>query len=294
MRGGVIVPIEGVMPAKETPFFSVIIPTFDRKDFLHTAIMSVLDQTFPDFELIVVDDGSSDGTGEMVEKVEDKRLKYIYQENHGVAHARNKALKRSKGDFIALLDSDDRWVPEKLSRAFHYIKQFPDIKIFHTEEVWFRQGKILNQKRIHSNPSGFVYQKALPMCCISISTAVARKDVFNTVGGFDESLEACEDYDLWLRATHRYEVKLIPECLTIKDGGRPDQLSSRIWGLDRFRIRALVKMLDSGILDKEDYQATYAQLTRKCKIFALGARKRGREEQGRIVLSLIDKYASGT
>jgi len=271
------------------PFFSVIIPTFNRYRFLKKAVDSVLPQTFEKFELIIIDDGSTDRTDSLISSYNDKRITYIYQQNQGVANARNKGLELAKGKFIAFLDSDDWWDKEKLKKTLGYIKKYPNISIFHTEEVWFKKGKLLNQKKKHEKPTGFVYIKALPLCCISISTAVIKKDVFKLVGAFDESMEACEDYDFWLRATSQYEVKLIPEELTLKDGGRPDQLSSSVWGLDRFRIQALEKILRSGKLSKKYHEVTLKELRKKCKIFALGAEKRGKSEEVDLYKSLPKK-----
>ena len=272
------------------PFFSVIVPTFNRGSFIKTCVDSVMEQTFDDFELIVVDDGSTDETGQYISKYSDERLTYVNQENQGVACARNKGLSLSKGRFIAFLDSDDHWVPEKLQIVSEYINKFPDIHIFHTEEIWYREGKFLAQKKKHKKPTGSVYKNALPLCCISISTAVIKKEVFANVGAFDEEMEACEDYDFWLRATNKYEVKLVPENLTIKDGGRPDQLSSSVWGLDRFRIRSLEKMLTSGSLDYDNHEATLEELEKKCKIFAIGAEKKGKPTEAEFYRSLPKKY----
>ncbi|MFC1480364.1 glycosyltransferase family 2 protein [Candidatus Omnitrophota bacterium] len=272
------------------PFFSVIIPTFNRRRFLEKAVDSVLGQTFTDLELIVIDDGSTDDTKQFISSYNDKRLTYLYQANSGVSRARNTGLEEAKGEFVAFLDSDDYWVSEKLKKTARYIKNFPDIGIFHTEEEWYRNGVHLTQMEKHRKPSGLVYKYALPLCCISISTAAVKKDIFTRVGTFDENLEACEDYDFWLRATSRYEVKLIPEELTIKDGGRPDQLSSSIWGLDRFRIKALEKMLSSGLLTSGDYKITLKEFEKKCSIFASGAQKRNKKEEAELYRNLPRKY----
>ncbi len=271
-------------------FFSVIIPSYNRKSFLKKAVDSVLAQAYPDFELIVVDDGSSDGTDELVSSYSDPRLTCLRQENKGASSARNKGLQSAKGSFIAFLDSDDWWVPEKLKKTAEYIKEYPGIKIFHTEEVWYRGGSVLGQKARHKKPSGLVYLNALPLCCIGMSTAVVKKDVFSDIGFFDETFPACEDYDLWLRAALKYEVKLIPEALTFKNGGRPDQLSSSVWGLDRFRIKALEKALASGSLSEGYYTATLNELSKKCGIFALGAEKRGKREEAEVYRAIPGKY----
>lgn len=271
-------------------FFSAIIPSYNRKDFLKTAVSSVLAQTYPNFELIVLDDGSTDGTKEMISSFKDNRIIYLYQSNKGVAAARNSAFKIAKGEFLAFLDSDDRWASGKLERLLEYIKKYPDIKIFHTEEIWYRKGKLLAQKEKHKKPSGFVYKNALALCCIGISTAAVKRDVFADIGLFDETLPACEDYDFWLRATAKYEIKLIPENLTIKDGGRPDQLSRSVWGLDRFRIKALEKMLIIGTLTAEQHKWTLEELSKKCAIFAAGCEKRGKLEEASFYKNLSEKY----
>jgi len=274
----------------QSPFFSVIIPTYNREHFLKIAIESVLNQIFQDFELIVIDDGSTDCTKDLIKSYEDRRLKYICQKNHGVAHARNKGIENSVGRFIAFLDSDDSWVPEKLGIAKEYIDKFPEMKIFHTEETWYRRGKLLNQKKKHKKPNGNVFYNSLPLCCIGMSTSVIKKETFNKIGKFDESLPACEDYDFWLRATLEYEVKLIPKRLTIKNGGRSDQLSSQ-HSLDKYRIKALGKMLQSNSLNNKQYKATYYELVRKCKIFSLGSKKRGKFEEVETCNSLVERYS---
>lgn len=271
------------------PLFSVIIPTYNREHFLDAAISSVLDQTYDDFELIVVDDGSVDGTKQLVDKYKSRRVSYIYQNNQGVSSARNSGIKKARGEYIAFLDSDDRWVSEKLERTVEYISQYPEVYFFHTEEDWYKNGRFFPQKKKHKKPSGFVYQSMLPICCVSMSTAVVRRELIEDIGVFDEELIACEDYDFILRAAAQYQIELIPEYLTIKDGGRQDQLSFSIWGLDRFRIKALVKMLYSGVLSKEDFIATENALKEKCLIYAKGASKRGKYGEANFYKQMINK-----
>jgi glycosyltransferase involved in cell wall biosynthesis len=273
----------------DTPFFSVIIPTYNRRHLFDIALKSVLNQTYKDFEVITVDDGSTDHTNEVIKNFDDFRVKYLYQENHGVSHARNRGLEISRGKFIAFLDSDDRWVPQKLRRAKELIDRYPDICIFHTDEIWYKGGRLLNQKKKHKKPSGYVYLKALPLCCVGMSTAVVKRELFEKIGLFDESMQACEDYDFWLRATHSFEVKLIDEKLTVKDGGRTDQLSAQ-WGLDKHRIKALEKMLSSNSLNEEEYKCTLGELVKKCQIYASGAGKRGRLKEANLYNELPRNY----
>jgi glycosyltransferase involved in cell wall biosynthesis len=273
----------------DTPFFSVIIPTYNRQHLFEIALESVLNQTYRDFEVIIVDDGSTDQTREVIKIFDDSRVKYHYQENHGVSHARNRGLEISRGKFIAFLDSDDSWVPQKLERVNEAINRHPHLSIFHTDEIWYKGKRLLSQKKKHKKPSGYVYLKALPLCCIGMSTAVVKRDVFKKIGLFDESLPACEDYDFWLRATHSFEVKLINENLTIKDGGRTDQLSSQR-GLDKHRIKALEKMLRSNSLNEEEYKLTLGELVKRCQIYALGAKKRGRLKEANLYNEFATKY----
>jgi len=271
------------------PFFSVIIPTYNRQGFFQKAIDSVLSQTFKDFELIIIDDGSIDETKKLVFSYNDRRITYVYQENHGVAHARNQGLKKAKGGWIAFLDSDDWWLPQKLARVRESIDYFKEFKVFHTEEIWYRQGERLKQKKIHKKPTGNVYLYAIKLCCISISTAVVHKSIFEDIGVFDETLPACEDYDFWLRAMARYPVHLIDEHLTEKEGGRKDQLSS-LWGLDRYRIQSLVKMLRSGILKEEDHEQTRREMLKKAQVYINGCRKRNRWNEVDNYSGLIAPY----
>ncbi|MGI9553882.1 MAG: glycosyltransferase [Thermodesulfobacteriota bacterium] len=271
------------------PFFSVIVPTFNRKDFLRTSIDSVLNQTYRDFEIIVVDDGSTDHTVTLLTDYRGRGINYIFTDHLGVSHARNTGIRISRGAYIAFLDSDDRWDERKLEIVRQYIKNFPEISIFHTDEIWYRKGKILKQKEKHKRFDGYVYPNCLPLCSIGMSTSVVKRELFEKIGNFDESLPACEDYDLWLRSCLNHEVKLIPQALTIKDGGRDDQLSNQ-HGLDKYRIYSLEKMLDSGLLNSLQRQVTYNELVNKCTIYANGAVKRGKKDEADIYFDKIKKY----
>lgn len=263
------------------PFFSVIIPTYNRADFLKISVESVFRQTFRGFELIIVDDGSTDNTANLVKELSSKDnranlTRYIYQNHQGVSFARNKGISLAQGKFICFLDSDDRFRAEKLEITRNYIKKYPQYKIFHTEEIWYRNGAILSQKIYHKKPHGFVFPTAVKLCCISISTAAIKKDVFDNFGIFDETLPACEDYDFWLRVTCKLPVYLIPEYLTIKEGGHHGQQSKKFPAMDKFRIYALAKILENGSLKKEDYKIALEELKNKCNIYITGAGKRGK------------------
>lgn len=263
----------------KTPFFSIIIPTYNRIDFLTIAIPSVINQTFSDWELVVVDDGSRDKTKEYIDSLNNPQIKYIYQKNSGVSTARNTGIAAAKGKWICFLDSDDRFRSDKLQITYKYIQKYPDYQIFHSEEIWYRNGKLLSQKKHHKKTRGFVFEEAVKICFISISTVAIKQEIFKKIGVFDETFPACEDYEFWLRATAKYPIYLIPEYLTIKEGGHACQQSQKYPAMDKFRIDALIKILKSKTLTQEQAQTALTELKQKWKIYLTGARKRGKNEE---------------
>ncbi len=281
----------------QKPFFSVIIPTYNRRLFLKIALSSVLAQTFDDYEVVIVDDGSTDKTGEMVENLaatvrsKAQKIRYFYQQNKGPSAARNLGIKHARGSFICFLDSDDRYREDKLKITCEYIKKYPQYKIFHTEEIWYKYGTLLPQKIYHKKPNGSVFENSVKMCCIGMSTSVVQKDIFTEIGLFDEKLPACEDYDFWLRVTSRHRVCLIPVCLTIKEGGHPGQLSFKYAAMDTFRIYALKKIIESNELSGGNLKIAADELKRKCEIFINGALKRKKLEEAKRYQLLMEKYA---
>jgi len=273
------------------PKISVIIPTFNRKELLKLAISSILEQTMKDFELIVVDDGSTDQTQRLVESF-GKDIRYIYQENKGVSSARNRGIREARGEYLAFLDSDDRWVKDKLKIQIQALEERPEYLISHTEELWYRRGRLLNPKRIHEKRAGDIFKQSLRLCSVSTSTAVVRRELFSKISCFDESMPVCEDYDLWLRATASHSVLLVNHPLTLKDGGRADQLSQQFIGqMDKFRIYAICKLIDSGTLSDEKYRLAFKELERKCRIYGNGCLKRGKVEEGEDYLNLPKRYS---
>ncbi|MBN2406266.1 MAG: glycosyltransferase [Elusimicrobia bacterium] len=274
------------------PKYSVIIPTYNRIGYLKKSVDSVLGQTYDDLELIVVDDGSSDGTERLIRGYEDVRLKYIYQENRGVSSARNRGLDESCGGYIAFLDSDDWWHRDKLMETEKAIARDPGFMVYHTKERWYMNGRHLNHKKKHEKKDGYIFPDCLRICSVSMSTAVMKDELFEEVGRFDEGLEVCEDYEFWLRVTAKHPVRLIDRELTLKNGGHEDQLSRRYWGMDRFRIRAICSLLDSGKLDGESYSLAASQLEEKCRIYAHGCLRRNRADEAGVYLSIMKKYAA--
>ena len=259
------------------PKVSVVIPTYDRIETLPRSLDSVINQTFSDWELIVVDDGSTDGTDEMVLRdYPDVRLHR--QENAGVSAARNAGVALTAGEWIAFLDSDDAWLPEKLERQLSALANEPELRLSHTDEIWIRNGKRVNQPKEYAKSGGSIYRRCLPLCCVCPSSVLLRRDLFDEIGGFDETLAVCEDYDLWLRITAREPVHYLDEALVRKYGGHEDQLSTTTWGMDRYRIRALENILSEEILSPKDQLLTKETLIRKLRILIAGARKRGNQD----------------
>ena len=269
---------------------SVIIPTHNRRHTLPRALDSVLAQQRPADEIIVIDDGSSDGTAAMVAR-DYPRVRLIVQPNAGVSAARNRGIAAARRRWIALLDSDDAWLPHKFDAQIRALAAHPDLRLCHTEEIWMRNGRRVNAMKKHAKRGGHIFLDALPLCVISPSSALIRRDLFDEVGLFDEALPACEDYDLWLRICAREAVAFVPTPQIVKYGGHEDQLSRRHWGMDRFRVRALQKILDTGTLSEAYRHEAGRMLGVKAKILAQGAEKRGKHEMARDYRRLAAAYA---
>jgi glycosyltransferase involved in cell wall biosynthesis len=275
---------------------SVIIPTYNRASFLREAITSALDQDFfgragPEhsFELFIIDDGSDDNTKEVVDSFGAQAI-YHYQPHLGVSAARNLGLKLSRGEFAAFLDSDDLWKKEKIGTQMSFFKTFPEAGVCYTEEIWIRRGERLNQKKRHRKFSGWIFDKVLPLCLLSLSSCLFRREVFEDIGVFDETLPVCEDYDLGIRLAQKYPVYLIPAPLIIKRGGHADQVSRLYWGMDRFRVRALEKALGRGLTPWQE-KLVKEELAKKCRVLAQGFAGRGQTEEARRYQKMILRYS---
>jgi len=265
---------------------SVVITTFNRAQLVEEAIRSVLSQRrVAPLEIIVVDDGSTDNTPRIAETFKGS-VKYVFQDHRGVSSARNRGIKLSSGEWIAFLDSDDLWLPDKLFRHWQFCIENPDILVSQTDEIWFRQGVRLNPRKYHEKPDGYCFDRLLERCLVSPSAVMIHRSVFSMVGVFDERLPACEDYDLWLRIGYRFPIGLVREKLVIKRGGHEDQLSSSVKALDRFRIFAMVKLLLREPLSAKQRQTVIKELSKKCKIYAIGANKRGKVSQHEFFMTL--------
>ncbi|MEW6530961.1 MAG: glycosyltransferase [Thermodesulfobacteriota bacterium] len=268
------------------PLVSVIIPTYNRAPVLERAINSVLAQSFRDYELIVVDDGSTDATQAVIARCRGK-LSAIFQENRGVAAARNLGIRHSSGELVSFLDSDDEWLPEKLKRQIELFRHGDETFVCHTDEIWLRDGKNVRPRAKHAKQGGRFFDRALELCLISPSSVIISRALLDRVGWFDESLPAAEDYDMWLRLTAFYPVHFVAEPLVIKHGGHDDQLSRVTPAIDRFRIKAILKLLDRQDLRPDYRQAAIGELARKCEIVALGCEKKGKTDEAEWYRGLV-------
>jgi len=267
---------------------SVIIPTHNRIWALPKAVESVCEQRFDRWELIVVDDGSTDGTGDWMAR-HAPRARYIYQENHGVSAARNRGIEASVGRYIAFLDSDDRWLPGKLYRQVS-IMESEGAMVSYTDEIWIRNGRRVNPRERHKKYDGDIFLQSLPLVIVSPSSVMIHREVLGDVGPFDETLLACEDYDLWLRLTSRYPVRYIDEPLIVKTGGHDDQLSKRFWGLDMLRIYALEKILSEDELSPNRARAVMEEIVKKGRVVLGGAKKRGNDPAVQYYEDMVKRY----
>ncbi len=277
---------------------SVVIPTYNRALLLSRAIDSVFRQTLQCSELIVVDDGSTDTTKELLKTKSSQKkisLRVFTLENSGPAAARNFGVAQAQNSLVAFLDSDDHWVKRKLEIQYRFLTGNPDYLISHTREKWLRRGTHLNQKKKHIPRQGEIFNHCLQLCAVGMSTVMMRKELFDRIGFFDETLPCCEDYDLWLRISCRYPFLLVDEPLTVKEGGREDQLSFQYrLGMDRMRIYSLRKLLDSYQLTESQHKSTLQEFEKKITIFGNGCIKHQKYEIGRHYLELIPIYREKT
>jgi len=272
------------MSSKENDYkVSVIIPTLNRINTLQRAIDSVIAQSFESIEIIVVDNGSSDGSVKMLKKYY-PIVKLIHEHKVGVSASRNKGIKYASNPWIAFLDSDDAWDQKKLEKQINLLHNSHDkYRLIHTNEIWIRNGKQINQMKKHQKFGGYIFNQCLSLCCISPSSVLIDRSIFDDMGLFNENLPVCEDYDMWLRICSKEEVLFIDEKLTFKYGGHKDQLSKSYWGMDRFRVNSIENLILNHDLNTDQKNKSMATLIKKLKIIINGAKKRNNS-------SVINEY----
>ncbi|MBT3234605.1 MAG: glycosyltransferase [Bdellovibrionales bacterium] len=255
---------------------SVIIPTYNRATQVVPAIESVLSQSYRNFELIIVDDGSTDSTSKITMPIlnrSDQPTRLLVTNNQGVSAARNFGVKHSIGKWIAFLDSDDQWQPNKLSLQIEYLANHPDCQLVHGEELWIRNGKRVNQRLKHKKSGGDIFIPSLKLCLISPSAVMLSRELYDQMGGFDDSYPVCEDYDLWLKITSLYQVGFVDTPITIKYGGHQDQLSHRYFAMDYWRIKSMDHLLTIRELNQNRRSAIYQQIVQKGEVLINGYKK---------------------
>ena len=274
------------MPINENKYkISVVIPTLNRINTLQRALDSVINQTYKPAEIIVVDNGSSDGTLKFLREQYPK-IKTLTENKIGVSSARNKGIKNSINQWIALLDSDDAWHPRKLEIQTSMLDSaLKEYNLIHTDEVWFRNNKHINQMKKHKKQGGYIFERCLSLCCISPSSVLFKKNILDKVGLFDESLPVCEDYDMWLKICSSEEVLFAQDKLTYKYGGHKDQLSKSYWGMDRFRIKSIENIIKNFDLTYKQKKQAKKELIKKLKIIINGAFKRNN-------LSIVNEFST--
>jgi len=250
---------------------SVVIPTYNRVPYLGRAITSVLKQSYPVNEIIVIDNGSTDQTLSFIKK-NFTRIRVITEKKRGVSFARNLGIKNCKYNWIAFLDSDDEWITDKIEKQFILLKKSNfKYQFIHTNEIWIKNGILKNQKKKHLKKGGYIFEDCLDICKISPSSVLIKKELFDRYGLFDNKFKVCEDYELWLRITSKIKIGYLDKPLIKKYGGHKGQLSEKYWGIDRYRIKALEQILINNNLKTQQKLKVLEYLLKKINIILLGA-----------------------
>ncbi|MGF1496384.1 MAG: glycosyltransferase family 2 protein [Elainellaceae cyanobacterium] len=197
------------------PKVSVVIPAYNAMPYLPQTVDSVLQQSFTDFEVLIVDDGSSDNTANWVAQITDPRVRLICQSNQGAGAARNTGVKNAQGDYIAFLDADDFWEPTKLAKQVQRLDQQPKVGLVHTWITLANPDGSLSDRTMQTNGEGHIWNQVVvynPLKCGS--TAMVRRQCFEELGYFDQSLKYSEDWDMWIRIARKYAFSVIHEPLT--------------------------------------------------------------------------------
>jgi len=267
------------MGTAKNPTVSVVIPTYNRAHLLGRAIQSVLNQTYQDFELIVVDDGSSDNTEEVVTNFADPRINYLrHEQNRGAATARNTAIKTARGEYIAFLDSDDEWLPEKLDKQMKVFRNVPSrVGVVYTD-LWTisedGQRKYWHSSRVMPE-DGIIYEHLIGdrLTGISMPSIVLRRECFTRVGMFDEEFPRLIDRDLFIRLSRHYYFYHIAEALV-----NYYQTGKRISSDDRLLIKAQKLLLEKYY---DDIAKNRKSLARRQYVIGSLLCQNGEVDQGR-------------
>jgi glycosyltransferase involved in cell wall biosynthesis len=229
-------------PDQSAPAVSVILPAYNAADTIAAAVGSVREQTFHDWELIVVDDGSSDGTWDVVSSLtadSDHEHAIRLEQNQGLAAARNTAIARARGEWIALLDADDTWTPEKLDRCMTYLDEHPDLRVVYSPMAAVREDG--TPMVGHSKPchAGWLSEKLFLSIFVHDPATVFHRSVIEEVGGFDESLRVSIGHEFWLRVSTKFEFGLIDQPLALRGWSETSLTRSKRSRSNRYKVRVL-------------------------------------------------------
>ena len=257
------------------PVVSVIIPTYNREKYIRKSLYSVLAQTYQRFEIVVVDDGSTDSTHTIISAYKDN-VHYLYQENQGISKARNTGIRNSHGDYIAFLDSDDFWLPEKTELQIALLQKHPEYGMAASRCASVRLDGSFREKN-RPGTSGWVLENLFQANFIRTSAAIIRKECFHEVGLFDEELKECEEYDLWLRMASQYPIGFINKSLAVyvdnAEGVSTDSLSGRLYRL---------KVLEKAYLKRKIPPKMYRnRIANTCHYIGRHYLAKGQKENGR-------------
>lgn len=252
---------------------SVVIPVYNRIDSLKSAIESVFCQTRPADEIIVVDDGSDMDIQSAIAAYLGRVKLVCHDQNLGVSAARNTGVLAATGELIAFLDSDDVWMPFKLKLQSEFMIE-QQVLVSHTDEFWWKNGTFVNQGKNHTKYGGDIFCDILDICRLSPSSAMIHRSVFDTVGGFNPHLKACEDYDLWIRLALQYDVGYLDVPSIVKRAFLDDHLSANISHLESLRLMALGQLLThKNRFTYQQLKCAYIELDRKFNIVINGLKK---------------------
>lgn len=271
------------------PLVDIVLPSWNRKTLLERACRSIYNQSYKNWNLIIVDDGSTDGTSQ--QSYGSQTTVLTLKNNKGVSYARNQGIKKGQAEWIAFLDSDDEWLPQKLEKQMEYINRNPQCQFIHCNEIWLKNGQILNQKKKHKKQGGRIFIPSVHLCCISPSAVLIKRSLLKEVGLFREDFPVCEDYELWLRITSRHDIGFLEEPLLIKHGGHPNQLSKKYFGMDYWRIKALLPYLKDKKLSQNEREEAKQMLTHKLNIFLKGCQKHKNYTQQKEMEQILQKIA---
>lgn len=262
----------------------VIIPTYNRAELIQRAIESVMSQTYADFHLYVVDDGSTDTTQDVLKKYSvHPKVTLLKQDNQGVSSARNLGVKHGQNEWISFLDSDDEWLPNKLKLQTDYLLTHPEIRFLHSEEIWIRNGVRVNPKIKHNKSGEDLLERSLEFCLISPSTVIMKRELYTQHNGFDPEMMVCEDFDLWNKILISEKVGFTDEYVTQKYGGHEDQLSTKFLAMDYWRIKSLVALEKNYPKDEK----IISVIKKKTPILLKGYLKHGHQDKHDDLLDMV-------